>query len=203
MSHGRIVCDYRPQKAEPEQTRLTVGGNLINYPEEVRTPTANTTTAKILMNSTISTPGAKFMCCDVKNFYLGMPMDRHEFMKLPLDILPEEIIQQYNLREIAHNGWVYVQIEKGMYGLPQMGILANQQLTKVLKPFGYYQCQHTPGLWKHKWRPITFCLVVDNFGVKYEGREHVEHLLNTIRTHYEVSEDWSGELYCGIMLKWN
>ena len=93
-------------------------------------------------------------------------MDRPEFMKLPIDIIPEEIIQQQELRKIEKNGWVYIRIKKGMYGLPQAGILVNNQLTKVLKQFGYYQCRHTPGLWKHTACPTTFTLTIDDFGVK-------------------------------------
>eukprot|EP00957_Ditylum_brightwellii_P142113 10827759-Ditylum_brightwellii.AAC.1 len=74
-TYGRIVCDYRPQKEEKNRTQLTVGGDRINYPHDVSTPTADATTAKCIINSTISTPGAKFMCLDMKNFYLGTPMD--------------------------------------------------------------------------------------------------------------------------------
>jgi hypothetical protein len=46
-------------------------------------------------------------------------------------------------------------------------------------------------------------LVVDDFGVKYVGKEHVEHLIKCIKETYEVIEDWTGDLYCGITLKWN
>jgi hypothetical protein len=73
VTYGRIVCDYRPQKSEPERTRLTVGGNLITYPYDV-----STDTAKLVINSTISTPGARHMLIDVKNYYLGTPLDIYE-----------------------------------------------------------------------------------------------------------------------------
>ena len=68
------------------------------------------------------------MCADIANFYLNDPMDRYDYMKLPLDINPEEIIQQYNLRNFQHKGFVYMEIQKGMYGLPQAGIIANDKL---------------------------------------------------------------------------
>eukprot|EP00957_Ditylum_brightwellii_P184436 14048035-Ditylum_brightwellii.AAC.1 len=57
-TYGRIVCDYRPQKEGKNRTRLMVGGDRINYPHNVSTPTANATTAKskCIINSTISTP---------------------------------------------------------------------------------------------------------------------------------------------------
>jgi hypothetical protein len=51
-------------------------------------------------------------------------------MRLPINIIPDEIVLQCNLRTLVHNGYVYMKIRKGMYGLPQAGILANKLLTK-------------------------------------------------------------------------
>ena len=61
------------------------------------------------------------MCADIANFYINNLMNRYQYMMLTLDIIPEEIIQQYNLRNLAHKGFVYMEIQKGMYGLPQEG----------------------------------------------------------------------------------
>ena len=58
VTYARIVVDYRPQKEDPNRVRITVGGNLIDYPGELTTRTADLTTAKLLWNSTLSTPGA-------------------------------------------------------------------------------------------------------------------------------------------------
>jgi hypothetical protein len=204
VTYGRIVVDVRPQKEEKERTRLTVGGNLIDYPGDCSTKTAGLTTAKVLFNSTISTPDAKFMCMDVKNFYLNTPMDRYEYMRLPISIIPEEIINLYNLRDIVDdNGWVHIEIRKGMYGLPQAGILANKLLQQRLSKHGYHPVRHTHGLWRHTTRPIAFSLVVDDFGVKYVGREHAQHLHDTLNQYYTTSVDWDGKLYCGITLDWD
>ena len=68
------------------------------------------------------------MCADIANLYLNNPMNRYEYMKLPLEIIPEEIIQQYNLRNLAHKGFVYMEIPKGMYGLPQEGKIEDYKL---------------------------------------------------------------------------
>ena len=125
-TYARFVCDYRPQKTEKERTRITVGGNLINYPGDVSTRTADITTAKLLFNSTISDVMARFMGLDIKNYYLGTPLDRYEYMRIKWEDIPEEIRQEYNLEEILVDGWIYVEIRKGMYGLPQAGILANK-----------------------------------------------------------------------------
>jgi hypothetical protein len=74
------------------------------------------------------------MCADVKNFYLNTILDRPEYMKLALSLIPQEIIDQYGLAEKAKNGQVYIQINKGMYGLPQAGRLAKDLLVKRLAP---------------------------------------------------------------------
>ena len=92
---------------------------------------------------------------------------------------------------------------EGMYGLPQAGLLANKLLTTRLEPHGYYQCTHTPGLWRHRSRPIMFALVVDDFGVQAVGKEHAQHLFAALRTHYGLKVDWTGSLYCGITMKWD
>jgi hypothetical protein len=203
-TYARFVCDIRPHKAESERTRLTVGGNLIDYPGDTSAPTADITTFKILVNSVLSTPNAKMCCADVKNFYLNTPMDSPEFMRIPIALVPEEIIKEYDLHSFVHNDYVYVRIDKGMYGLPQAGILANKLLEKRLGKHGYYQCRHTPGLWRHTSRPISFSLVVDDFAIKYVGKEHVNHLLNLLRRDYEaVSVDWEAALYCGITCLWD
>ena len=125
-------------------------------------------------------------------------------MRMPLKVLPDNIIQHYNLQEKALNGYVYMEIRRGMYGLPQAGILANKLLRKRLGRHGYFEVQHTPGLWKHISRPVWFNLCVDDFGVKYVGNENLKHLFQALCTEtYEIVEDWAGELYCGIMLDWN
>jgi hypothetical protein len=85
----------------------------------------------------------------MKNFSLNIPMDRFEYMRLPVDLLNEEIIQQDNLLPLVHNGFVYIEIHQGMYGLPQTGKLASQLLEKLLATHGYRLTRHTHGLWKH------------------------------------------------------
>jgi hypothetical protein len=75
ITYGRFVVDIRPKKAKTHRVRLTVGGNLIQYPGDVSKRSADLTTSKCLWNSTISTEGAKYMCLDVKNFYFRTPME--------------------------------------------------------------------------------------------------------------------------------
>ena len=203
-TYARFVCTLRPQKAEVERTRLTVGGNLIEYPHSTSTPTSNITTFKCLANATLSDPDSRMCLADVKNFYLNTPMKDAEYMRIPIGLIPPEIIAEYNLMALVHNGYIYIRISKGMYGLPQAGILANKLLETRLQPHGYYQCRHTPGLWKHRHKPTLFSLVVDDFAIKYSTKADADHLLDRLRADYEdVTIDWDASLYCGISLKWD
>ena len=124
-----------------------------------------------MWNSVISTKNARYITANLKLFYLTAPMDRYEYMCMPLKIIPEHIIEQYNLCEKAKNGYVYMEIRRAMYRLPQAGILANRLLKQCLAKHGYYKDSHTPGLWKHISCPISFTLVVNDFGIKYVGKE--------------------------------
>jgi hypothetical protein len=111
-------------------------------------------------------------------------------MHLRLDIIPEEIILAYNLHAIVNtDGWVYIKIRKGMYSLPLAGILANNLLEQRLSARGYYQCQHLLGLWRHMWQAITFCLIVDNFGIKVTDMANFNHLKTALKENYEVAID--------------
>jgi len=131
------------------------------------THTADLLAVKLLLNSVISTEGARFMGIDIKNFYLNMPMDRSEYLRLKLDNFPNDVIEHYNLRELVDDkGFVITCVDKGMYGLPHAGIIAQRLLEKRLGNEGCHQSKTTCGFWKHESRPISFCLVVDDFGVK-------------------------------------
>jgi hypothetical protein len=185
----KIVAADKPHKTNPKRVRFTVGGDKVDYPGDVSTKTADLSTAKCLFNSVLSTPGAKFMTADIENFYLNTPMERKEYMRIPVKDIPDTIMEQYDLTPLIHNGFLYVEISKGMYGLPQAGRLANDQLLVHLAKAGYTQAANTPGLFRHESRPVTFCLVVDDFGIKYVGKEHAEHLLATLRELYNITTD--------------
>jgi hypothetical protein len=131
-------------------------------------------------------------------------MPNPEYMHLQLNIIPKEIVVAYNLHELATpGGWVYIKIRKGMYGLPQAGILANQLLEKRLAAKGYYQCQHTPGLWQQMWQFIMFCLVIDNFGIKVTNMADFKHLKMALEEHYTIAVDYKGSLFCDVRLTWD
>jgi hypothetical protein len=198
----RIVAALKPNKADMYRIRFKAGGNKIIYLGKVSTPTADLPIVKLHLNSVISTPGAKYMSIDIKNFYLDTPMEQYEYMWIPVKHIPADIMAQYKLTSLIHNNMVMVEIRKGMYGLPQAGILANDRLQKHLALHGYTTTD-TPGLFRHATRPISFTLVVDDFGVKYVGEEHAQHLIDTLQSLYSITTDWTGSLYCGLTLQWD
>ena len=147
VTYGQFVCTVQPEKAEPNQTWFTVGGDRINYPGAVATPTAEMLVAKMLFNSVISTKDARFMTMDISNFYLMTPLLRPEFIRLKLTDIPDEVIKEYNLKEKAtKNGNIYIKAKQGMYGLPQAGLLANELLKKRLN-------KHQQRLWR-QWQHV-------------------------------------------------
>ena len=97
VTYARLVVDFRPPKDDPDPVRITDGGNLIKYPGELTTRIADIITDKILWNSILSTKVARFMGLDIKNFYLGTPVDRFEYMKIPITLLTTHVRQQYQL----------------------------------------------------------------------------------------------------------
>ena len=70
---------------------LTVGENKIDYPDNVSTPKSDLITAKLIINSTLSSPNNKRLVADIKNFYLNKTMNRFEYMQMKYEMIPKEI----------------------------------------------------------------------------------------------------------------
>ena len=104
------------------------------------------------------------MSIEIYNFYLATPM-------------------------VWCNGLVHVEVRKGIYGLPQAGILVNKLLEKRLSEHEYFQNKIIPGLWTHTTRPIQFALVVGAFGVKYVKEKHAKHLMSVLQEFYVITHD--------------
>ena len=92
VTYGSFSCDIKPNKEEINRTSLTMGRDRINYPDDCGTPTADMILFKILVNSIISTPNAKCVMMDIKDFYLRTPVRQPEYMHLKLTNIPDEAI---------------------------------------------------------------------------------------------------------------
>ncbi len=117
ITYGQIVCNYCSEKKYPYRTRITMGRNLINFPDDCGTPTADLLTVKIMFNSVISMPNAKFMTIDIKDFYLMTPKDQYEYFHMKLELFPPDIIDEYG-NKVDADGNVFCKVQCGMYGLP-------------------------------------------------------------------------------------
>ena len=129
LAHTHVVCEVKPTNADPNCTRITIGVNTINHTGNYGTKTGSLETVKLFINSTLSTPAAEFMTLDLANFYLNAPLDRPEYKHIQLSVIPQEVIDEYNLTPYAHNGYIYFVLGKGMYELNQAGKLANDLLS--------------------------------------------------------------------------
>ena len=156
-----FICDHKPLKTEENRLRLIVGGDKLEYDYDTGSPAASLLETKLILNSTISSAhkGACFMCAHLKDYFLATFMLEPEYMKIQYKLFLEVIRVAYDLAsKVGKNGYIHIKIKKGMYGLKQAAILAYTQLVNNLKPFGYYPCPYTAGLWVHKTKKTKFCL---------------------------------------------
>ena len=103
-------------------------GNLLDYDSNAWALTTDLVIMKLLLNSVLSAPDAKFITIDIKNFYLETKLKDKQHMVLPLNLIPQDIINHYNLNKLAHDRNIRMQTNKGIYGLKETRALANEQL---------------------------------------------------------------------------
>jgi hypothetical protein len=114
FTHANPVVDHRPQKEDPNHIRITAGGNLINYKEELSVRTADINTVKLHWNSVISTDKAIYMCLNIGNFYLMAALEYFEYMQIPLALIPIWIVEQYDLKKHVLNGLVHLEMRRAI-----------------------------------------------------------------------------------------
>ena len=103
VTYARTVVDIRPEKEDPNRVRIIAGGNRLDYFGEVSTETSSLETAKILLNSVLSTKNAKFMSIDISNFFIQTDLDDYQSIRFHISMIPQEIIDKYNLTEIVED----------------------------------------------------------------------------------------------------
>lgn len=197
---------YNPktkQKRDPSgnityRIRGTAGGDRINYDGPTAAFTAAMPAIKLLIHSVIS-DNAHWMTIDIKDYYLNTPLLRPEYVRIPLRFIPSATITLHSLTPYITNSSILFEINKGMYGLPQSGLLAQQRLVKHLSVHGYTETS-TPCLFRHHSTGTVFALVVDDFGIKYTTREGADHLIRTLNLLYDIKIDWVGRTYVGFTI---
>ena len=89
VTYAQIIATIRPAKSEINCVHVTVGRDRLDLPGAATIHCASLTTTKCLLNSTISTPVARFMTLDIKDFYYGTDMARYKYIKLALAFIPD------------------------------------------------------------------------------------------------------------------
>ena len=210
MPSDRKAAYYNPQlkiklKNGVLQYRVrgTIGGDQVHYPGETTAYTAHLETIRVLLNAIVS-EHADFLTADIKDFYLGTPLERKEYMRINLKHIPVDIQERYNIADMVHNDHVIMEISRSIYGLPQAGKLSQDRLVAHLAKHGYTQCTNTPCLFVHCSNGVAFTLVVDDFLIKFKERAAADHLLNALAELYTITTDFgTTQKYVGITLTHN
>jgi hypothetical protein len=107
VAYARTVVAVRPEKEEINRVRITVGGNLFDYLGETSTEAASIETTKLLINSVLSTPGARLGTINISNFYIQKYLKDYQYMRFHISMIPQETIDEYNLTDIMEaDGWL-------------------------------------------------------------------------------------------------
>ncbi len=68
------------------------------------------------------------------------PMSCYKYCGMKLELIPQDVIDEYKLHEqVDPDGNVYWEVRRGMYGLLQAGIIAQELLEEQLRKAGYIQ----------------------------------------------------------------
>ena len=208
MPKDRKASYYNPQCTEKpkleglrRRVRDTIGGDQIDYAGDVTAFTASLPDFKILLKPFVSTAGARFMTVDIIDYYLQTPLETPEYMMIHRRFISPAIEEEFKLHNLWHNDQIYFKVVKGIYGLPQAGILAQKQLFPRLRHGGFISSPDNPCLFKHHSLPIFFVLTVDDFGVKYNDKADAQHLIDTLSPHYDLTIDWEGKKYLGMTIE--
>ena len=157
---------------------------------------------KILLNCMIS-ENANWSTIDLTDFYLGTDLPHPEYIRIPRNLIPENVITFYDLERFFSSNAIYCSVHKTHYGLPQAGALSQQRLFKHLKLHGYTQLPSTPSVFRNQSGTIRFSLVVDDFAIVWQDQDSIDHFIKTLTQLYQVKVNWKGTKYLGMNIRIN
>lgn len=174
----RTAADYGPEKVDsPRRTRITAGGDKLDYDGETMVNSADYTVIKCHWNSMLSSPGCKHATMDAGNMCLESNLPKSRNVRFKPKQIPVAMQMQCNLAQLVYlSGYVYARINKAWYRLKEAGKIAGDDIRDHLGAFGHHESKFTKGFFTHETRPINFTLAVDGFGVKHKNLEDFEHL---------------------------
>jgi hypothetical protein len=156
VTYTRIVVDYRAHKKDPNPVRITAGENHLKhlYPGELTTRTSDLTTSKCMWNCVISTHGARSMCGDASDFYLATLLERYQYMQIPIELIPQEFIDLYQLQGKVKMVLCTAKLSVTCMVYQKQALYPTKILKDRLAVHNYVEVDHTPGLFKHLTCPI-------------------------------------------------
>jgi len=213
----RFTTYYNPQVKEKldangdiiQRVRGTFGGNkLCAYNGPTSSPVADISLIKIHWNSVISDrrnfgTNTRYATLDIKDFYLMSTLPQPEWILVPVKDIPSTTLEEHHLNDFVVDGHILCRVDGTMYGHPYAGRGANLDLVTHLASYHFFQDPNIPCLFTHDTRPISFTLVVDDFGVKYNDLADVHHLIQILEAKYDVHSDLTGSKYIGVKLDWD
>ena len=181
--------------------RLTYGGDRSDFDGNRTSYTVEYTTAKCLLNAVV-TENAEHITLDLEDFYLFTDLERPEYMRMPIAFIPMSLRVELGMDHLPDSSSILWEVNKGLYGMPQAGLLAQQELNKLLAANDYIASPTTAGLYTHRTRKIQFVVWVDDFLIKFKrgDRKDINHLLDVLSTKYKYKVDWSGRTYLGMTI---
>ena len=203
--YNRVVKE-KPDASRPagivHRVRGTAGGDRVTVPYSCSSATASLPCVKLLFNAVVSEANSRFGTLDLTDYYLGSVLPSPESIKIYVATFSATLLDSLGLTPFIKTDpkgrtYIFFDIVKTMYGLPQAGLLSQLQLVSLLYESGYHQTS-TPMLFRHATRDITFCLVVDDFGVKYSKIADLEHLVDCLSALYHVKSHPTGVQYLGF-----
>jgi hypothetical protein len=189
------------------RVRGTAGGDRLPASCPPSTPTASLTAVNVMLNSTVS-DNAFFGSVDLKDFYLGTPVDlplsQRQFIRIDVGTYSPAVLSRLSLLpflKTAASGkrFIVFRIDQTMYGLKEAGKLSNLRLVSLLSFAGFIETR-TSCLFRHLTRPIAFVLVVDDFGIKYQNRDDFDYLVSSLSRLYQVKASPVATKFLGFTL---
>lgn len=184
------------------RVRLAYGGDNSDYEGERTSTMAEITAVKIAFNTVVSDATLDYCTLDLRDMYLQSTLERPEYMFMPLAMIPMDLRKELGMTHLTESTRILWEVNKALYGMPQAGRLAQQDLVRILKTGGYTMSPTTPCLFTHPARKIKFLVWVDDFFITYPrgDRSDVEHLMSVLSQLYEYKIDWTGSSYLGLTL---
>ena len=108
-------------------------------------------------------------------------MEKPEHMKVRYKYFPEDIRKKYKLQNIVNSEYIYIKIQKEVYGLKQSAVLPYKQVSILLQAADYRPILGSLGMWKYLTRKTLFYLCVDDFRIKLYSSEDVHHLVDALK----------------------